>query len=83
VLTAVTVSPGLGPDALVKLDPGTGKFDPSVIPGAGSIGIKYHLLITDAIVVPTDFQYLVQGAILIDAGGSLTAAPGAQIVILP
>jgi len=83
VLTAVTTSPGPGTDALVKIDPATGKFDPSVIPGAGSIGIKYHLLLTDTIIVPTDFQYLVQGSIIIDPGGSLTAAPGAQIVILP
>jgi hypothetical protein len=51
--------------------------------GAGSTGIKYWLESSDNIVVPGRYQYLVQGAIIIDAGGALTADPDAQIVILP
>lgn len=84
VLGAVVVSPGIGQDALVKLDSTTGQLDPSVVPGAAaSVGIKYNIESTDVIVVPNRYQYLVQGAIVIDPGGSLTAAPGGQIVILP
>jgi hypothetical protein len=52
--------------------------------GATAVGTtKFHLRVGDAIVVPADYQYLIQGAIIIDAGASLTAAPGAQIVTLP
>lgn len=83
VLNAVVTSPGPGQDALVKLDSTTGQLDPSVVPGTASTGIKYHIENTDNIVVQNRYQYLVQGAIIIDPGGALTAAPGGQIVILP
>jgi len=49
----------------------------------GSVGTKYWLANTDNIVVPNRYQYLVQGAIIVDPGGSLTAAPGGQIVVIP
>lgn len=48
-----------------------------------SVGTKYWLESTDNITVPNRYQYLVQGAIIIDPGGSLVAAPGGQIVVIP
>lgn len=50
---------------------------PSTSPGS-----KWWLESTDNIVVPSRYQYLVQGTILIDAGGSLTTDPDGQVVII-
>lgn len=49
----------------------------------GGVGTRYHLRAGTHITVSADFQYLVQGAIIIDPGASLTPEPDAQIVILP
>lgn len=69
VANAVTVSPGPGNDNVVRLDPGTGKFDPSVIPGvgAGSDNFSYKLvapLVT--ITIPGNQQMLVHGGMTVD-----------------
>lgn len=47
------------------------------------VGIRYHLPAGVNITVQADYQYLVKAPLIIDPGASLTAAPGAQIVILP
>lgn len=51
--------------------------------GGPNLGTKYWLESTDNITVPNRFQYLVQGALIIDPGGSITADPGGQIVVIP
>lgn len=51
--------------------------------GAAVPGIKYWLESTDSIVVPNRYQYLIKAPLIVDPGGSLTADPGGQIVILP
>lgn len=55
----------------------------SNIGAGGSVGTKYWLESTDAIVVPSRFQYLVKTALLVDPGGSIVADPGGQIVVIP
>ena len=50
--------------------------------GPPNVGTKWWLEATDNIVVPSRHQYLVQGTILVDLGGSLTADPNGQIVII-
>jgi hypothetical protein len=50
--------------------------------GSPSTGTKWWLESTDDIIVPSRYQYLVQGTILIDGGGAITADVGGQIVII-
>jgi len=51
-------------------------------PVGGGVGTKWWLEATDAIVVPSRHQYLVQGTILVDLGGSLTTDLDGQVVII-
>lgn len=50
---------------------------------AASGGIRWHLPAPVVITVKADFQYLVQGALVIDGGAALVALPGSQVVVLP
>lgn len=45
-------------------------------------GIKYWLESTDNIVVPSRYQYLTAGVVIIDVGGSLTADIDGQIAVV-
>lgn len=45
-------------------------------------GIKYWLESTDNILVPSRYQYITAGAVIIDAGGSLAADIDGQIVVV-
>ena len=51
--------------------------------GGGSVGLKYWLESTDAIVVPARYQYLTKGVVIADPGGTIVAAPGGQIEVIP
>lgn len=48
----------------------------------GGVGTKYWLESTDNITVPSRYQYLVAGAIIIDVGGSLGNDVNGQIVVV-
>lgn len=50
--------------------------------GGPNVGVKYWLDSADAIVVPNRYQYITKGVTIIDPGGSLTAAPGGQIIVI-
>lgn len=45
-------------------------------------GIKYWLESTDNIIVPSRYQYVTAGAVIIDVGGTLTADIDGQIVVV-
>jgi hypothetical protein len=53
----------------------------ALLTGGGAT--KFHLRAGDNVTVLADFQYHAHGSIIIDAGASLTADPGAQIVVIP
>jgi hypothetical protein len=56
-------------------------LDPSTL-GGGNSGIRFRLPSPVTITVPSDYQYLVSGALIIDPGAALTVDPGAQLVLL-
>jgi len=70
IANAVTVSPGIGPglDRVVRLDPNTGKFDPSVVPGgAGDLNFSYKTVVAaSTITIPNNQQMLVSGGMTVD-----------------
>ena len=70
IANAVTVSPGIcqGLDRVVRLDPTTGKFDPSVVPGAGNdSNFSYKTVIAaSTITIPSNQQMLVSGGLTVD-----------------
>lgn len=71
--------PTIGPSA-----PVTGKATLQEVQNFnGGGGIKYWLESTDNFTVQNRFQYIVQGAIIIDLGGTLTIEPTGMTVILP
>lgn len=82
VANAVTVSPGPGADNVVRLNPVTGKFDPSVIPGGSGGGpdnFSYKRVAPAVtITVPVDQQMLVHGGLVVD--GTITLL--GEIVLL-
>jgi len=81
VLTAVTTSPGAGVDALVKLDPITGQFDPSVVATPVSFA-RWHVPAAQVVNVPTDHEYLVSGPLVLEAGATINLAAGARLSII-
>lgn len=70
VANAVTVSPGPGLDRMARLDPATGQFDPSLIPGGGGSGtdnFSYKLVTsTTTVTIPANQQMLVHGGLTVD-----------------
>jgi hypothetical protein len=51
--------------------------------GPSGVGIRYRIPAPDVVIVTADYQYLVQGALIIDPGATFTVQPGGQLVILP
>lgn len=69
-------------DRVLTRDTVTGAVSATLDPAMlGGVGTRFYLPSPVVVNVSTDFQYLVEGALTIDPGASLVAAPGSQVVV--